>query len=124
MKLHEGGALRDVESAACSRRSLRVRTCGTLVSCQFSDFHMSQLDFHVRVQCVGVLSAGDCLSHDPITKAQRQSGRQVWQAAVPVRARQCVWEQTGASAFSVKSTRMNEHKKCPITSDRRGVIIV
>lgn len=66
----------------------------TVVSCQFSNFHKSELDFHVRVQCVGVVSIGYCLTRDLITKAQRQSGRQVWQAGVPEQARQCVWEQT------------------------------
>lgn len=59
---------------------------------------MSELDFHVRVQCVGVLSIGYCLTRDLITKAQRQSGRQVWQAAVPEQARQSVWAQTHSEA--------------------------
>lgn len=97
----------------------------TVVSCQFSNFHMSELDFHVRVQCVGVLSIGYCLTRDLITKAQRQSGRQVWQAAVPEQARQCVWEQTqrDTSAFSAKWAHTNRDKKCPITLEERETII-
>lgn len=64
----------------CACEHVRDSCAG--VSYRFSDFYMSELEFQVRVQCVGVLSIGYCLSNDIITKGQRQTGRQVWQAAV------------------------------------------
>lgn len=102
----------------------------TVVSCQFSNFHKSELDFHVRVQCVGVLSIGYCLTRDLITKAQRQSGRQVWQAGL---AGCCTWTsqtvcvgantQWDTSAFSAKWAHTNRDKKCPLTLEEREAII-
>lgn len=59
-----------------------VSTCMTGVPsayCWFSDFHMSELVFMLRVQHVGVLFISYCLRYDIILmNGQRQTGRMVW----------------------------------------------
>lgn len=54
--------------AACLASTKVCEHVCASVSCQFSHFHLSELDDEVSVQCVGVLSTGYCLTHDITTK--------------------------------------------------------
>lgn len=62
---------------ACVCEHVNDRRANTY--CWFSDFHMSELAFMLRVQHVGVLFISYCLRYDIILmNGQRQPGRMFW----------------------------------------------